>query len=90
MTYLKFNLCTIIFPFNRTTITIEVVSKVISDIIGSCCRSIFLLCKFFKSSSCISALLSTTSVWTVSFGNVGILWSTSVALTTVVTLSGFK
>ena len=41
-------LCTITLPFNRTTITVKVVSKVISDIIGSCCRSISLLCKILK------------------------------------------
>ena len=41
-------LCAIILSFNRTMITVEVVSKVVSDIIGSCCRSISLLCKVFK------------------------------------------
>ena len=82
--------CTIILPFNRTMITVKVVSKVISDIVGSCCRSIALLNKILKASSCISVLLSTTSVWTLSFGNVRILWSTKVALTTVLKLSGFK
>ena len=41
-------LCTIILPFNRTTITVKVVSKAISDIVGSCCRSISLLCKILK------------------------------------------
>ena len=38
----------IMLPFNRTVITIEVVSKVVSHIIGSCCRSISLICKVFK------------------------------------------
>ena len=38
----------IILPFNRTVITVEVISTVVSDIIGSCCRSISLLCKVFK------------------------------------------
>ena len=33
---------------NRTRITVEVVNKVVSDIIGSCCRLISLLCKVFK------------------------------------------
>ena len=41
-------LCTIILPFNRTMITVKVVSKVISDIIGSCYRSISLLCKILE------------------------------------------
>ena len=40
--------CTIILPFNKTMITVEVVSKVVSDIIGSCCKSISLLCQVFK------------------------------------------
>ena len=30
-------------------ITVKIVGKVISDIIGSCCRSIYLLCKILKS-----------------------------------------
>ena len=46
--YLYIILCTIILPFNRTMITVKIVSKVISDIIGSCCRSISLLCKILK------------------------------------------
>ena len=46
--YLCIILCTIILPFNRTTITVKIVSKVISDIIGSCCRSISLPCKILK------------------------------------------
>ena len=39
---------TIILPFKWTTITVDVVSKVISDIIGSYCRLISLLCKILK------------------------------------------
>ena len=46
--YLCINLCTIILPFNRTMTTVKLVSKVISDIIGSCCRSISLPCKSLK------------------------------------------
>ena len=38
----------IILPFYRATITDEVVSKVVSDIIGSCCMLISLLCEVFK------------------------------------------
>ena len=38
----------IILPFNRTMITVEVVSKVVCDIIGSCLRSVSLLCEVFK------------------------------------------
>ena len=46
--YLCIILCTIILPFNRTTITVYIVSKVISGIIGSCCRLISLPCKILK------------------------------------------
>ena len=46
--YLCIILCTIILPFNRTTITVKIVSKIISDIIGSCCRLISLPCKILK------------------------------------------
>ena len=46
--YLCINLCTIILPFNWTTITVKIVSKVISNITGSCCRSISLPCKILK------------------------------------------
>ena len=80
----------IILPFNRTMITVEVVSKVVSDIIGSCCRLISLLYEASKGIIKYFDLLSTASVQTLSFGNVRILWSTTVALTTVVTLLGFK
>ena len=38
----------IILSFNRTIITVEVVSKVVSDIIGNCCRSISSICEVFK------------------------------------------
>ena len=46
--YLCIILCIIILPFNWTTITVKIVSKVISDITGSCCRSISLPCKILK------------------------------------------
>ena len=84
------HLCIIILPFNRTMITVKVDSKVISDIVGSCCRSISLLCKILKGiimyfSPIIHNISMDFIIWQCQD-----IWGTTVALTTVVTLSGFK
>ena len=87
---LKSNLWSIILLLNRSMITVEVVSKVVSDIIGSCWRSIPLLCKVFKGiikyfGPIIHDISMDFKIWQCKD-----IVSTTVALTTVVTLSGFK